>query len=506
MVYRRAPERLRLLVETYAGLALVFATLVIPFALDATWTGVGWAVEGAAVFWLGARQRRVLLRLAGAALQAAAAVSLVGGTWFAAASASPSFFAGLVLALAALFTAWVAHRYRDHLSTLERLVEPLFLVAGMAWWTLASLDQIDRRASGDRVDALLVGWAALTGALTTVAAWRLAWPGMRRVALLLLPTLVFLAFTSQLWTGTSRLSASGGWIAWVAALTVLVASLRAFDEPLRSHARGRLLHAGTLWLLAYVVGAEATWHLRLLPMESVWPALPAGLVPVLFALATLAAIRAGRWPFGPWARAYGELGVGGLLAFAAAWGALMVGWSADPSPLPYLPIANPLDLTLGLGVAAMAMALRAARTREMLSAANLRRVGWIAVALVFVWLNATLARSVHVYAGVAYDLNVLLASSTFQSAVTIFWSAVGVVAMTIAARRHNRLVWQASAVLLGLAVLKLFLVDLSNLSLLVRIGTFLVVGIFLIGVGYLAPAPPKNDAPAPDVSSTETDS
>ena len=397
-------------------------------------------------------------------------------------------------------------RYRDRLSTLERLVEPLFLVAGMAWWTLASLDQIDRRASGDRVDALLVGWARADGRADDgggVAAG-LAGDAARRAP----------AAADAGFSGLHFPVVDGH----VAAIRIgrLDRVGRRSDSLGRLSARVRrtapLARSGPLAPRRNAVAAglrghaEATWHLRLLPMESVWPALPAGLVPVLFALATLAAIRAGRWPFGPWARAYVELGVGGLLAFAAAWGTLMVGWSADPSPLPYLPIANPLDLTLGLGVAAMAMALRVARTREMLSAANLRRVGWIAVALVFVWLNATLARSVHVYAGVAYDLNVLLASSTFQSAVTIFWSAVGVVAMTIAARRHNRLVWQASAVLLGLAVLKLFLVDLSNLSLLVRIGTFLVVGIFLIGVGYLAPAPPKNDAPAPDVSSTETDS
>ncbi len=499
IIYRRSPERLRLLVETYAGLGLVFATLVIPFALDATWTGVGWAVEGALLVWLGARQRRVLLRLAGLGLQVAAAVSLLGVAWFAFGGVSmqphSTYFAGLVLALAALFTAWVAHHYRDRLSTLERVVEPLFLAAGMAWWTLTHLDQIDRMASGDRFDALLTGMAALTGALTAAAAWRLDWSGMRRVALLLLPASVLLLL-SAFWNGTTHLFAQGGWGAWVAVLAVLVASLRAFDAPLREHTRGRLLHAGTLWLLSFVTVAEITWHLRLLPSSTVWPWLPAGLVPVALALATLAAIRSGFWPFGPWARAYLGLGVGGLLLAAAGWGMLMLSWSAYPWPLPFLPIANPVDLTLGLGLAALVIALRMARAREMLSDQAARQVGWLSVALAFVWLNGTLARSVHFYADVPYNFNALMDSSTFQSAVTIFWSAVGVVAMTFAARRSNRLVWQAAAVLLGLAVLKLFLVDLSNLSLLVRIGTFLVVGVFLIGVGYFAPAPPKHDVPA----------
>ncbi len=500
VVYRRSPERLRLLVETYAGLGLVFATLVIPFALDATWTGVGWAVEGALLVWLGARQRRVLLRLAGVALQLAAAVSLLGSAWsvFMSVSMQPhsTYFAGLVLSLAGLFTAWVAHHYRDRLSTLERIVEPLFIALGMIWWTLSHLDQVDRLASGDRFDALLIGWLALTGALTTAAAWRLDWPGLRRIALLTLPVSV-LALITVLWNDSAQLSAQGGWIAWIALLAVLIASLWAFDAPLRDHVRGRLLHAGTLWLLAVLLVIEASWHVRSLPFESVWVDFPAGLIPVLLALATLFAVRSGFWPFGAWSRAYLGLGVGGLLVVVAGWGTLMVGWSADPSPLPYLPLVNPVDLTLGLGITALVITLRMGRQRGMLSPVDVRRVGWIAVVLVFVWLNATVARSVHFYAGVAYSFDALMASSTFQSAVTIFWSAVGVVAMTIAARKGSRLVWQASAILLGLAVLKLFLVDLSNLSLLVRIGTFLVVGVFLIGVGYLAPAPPKQDEVEP---------
>lgn len=498
VVYHRSPERLRLLVETYAGLGLVFATLVIPFALDATWTGVGWAVEGAALVWFGARQRRVLLRLVGVVLQLAAAVSLIDGVWFVFANASmqphATYFAGLVLSFAALVTAWVAHYYRDRLSTLERIVEPLFVTLGMIWWTLSHLDQINQMASGDRFDALLVGLIALTGALTTAAAWRLDWPGLRRVALLMLPLSVAVLIVA-LWNDTSHLFAQGGWIAWIAAFGVLVASLWAFDAPLRDHVRGRLLHAGTLWLLAVLVAIEVSWHVPLSPFASVWPNLPTGLVSVVLALATLAAARAGFWPFGTWSRAYVGWGVGGLLVLAAVWGTGMASWSADPSPLPYLPLANPVDLTLGLGIAALVITLRMARRREMLSPVDVRKVGGFAVALVFVWLNATVARSVHFYAGVAYDVDALMSSSTFQSAVTIFWSAVGVITMTIAARKSSRPVWQASAILLGLAVLKLFLVDLANLSLLVRIGTFLVVGVFLISVGYLAPAPPKQGVP-----------
>ena len=49
----------------------------------------------------------------------------------------------------------------------------------------------------------------------------------------------------------------------------------------------------------------------------------------------------------------------------------------------------------------------------------------------------------------------------------------------------------SGAVLLGLVVLKLFVIDLSTLDNLSRIISFLVVGILLTSIGYFAPLPDK---------------
>ena len=42
-------------------------------------------------------------------------------------------------------------------------------------------------------------------------------------------------------------------------------------------------------------------------------------------------------------------------------------------------------------------------------------------------------------------------------------------------------------------MVKLFVVDLSQLSTGAKIGTFLVVGVLLLVVGYLSPVPPSAD-------------
>ena len=55
---RREAPGLRLLAQSFLALAVVFATIAVPFAVDARWTSAWWALEAAAVYWLGCRQQR----------------------------------------------------------------------------------------------------------------------------------------------------------------------------------------------------------------------------------------------------------------------------------------------------------------------------------------------------------------------------------------------------------------------------------------------------------------
>ena len=73
-VLRRAGERLRVLAQAFAALAIGFATLAIPLAFDARWSSASWALEGAALVWVGWRQGRLLARIAGSVLHVCAGV------------------------------------------------------------------------------------------------------------------------------------------------------------------------------------------------------------------------------------------------------------------------------------------------------------------------------------------------------------------------------------------------------------------------------------------------
>jgi len=94
---------------------------------------------------------------------------------------------------------------------------------------------------------------------------------------------------------------------------------------------------------------------------------------------------------------------------------------------------------------------------------------------------------------VPFTLERLAASTVFQTALSIVWSATGLGAMVGGARAERRVMWIAGATLMGAVVLKLFLVDLGNSGTLERIVSFLGVGLLLLVVGYFAPVPPRTD-------------
>ena len=70
--------------------------------------------------------------------------------------------------------------------------------------------------------------------------------------------------------------------------------------------------------------------------------------------------------------------------------------------------------------------------------------------------------------------------------------------MVVGVRLARRTVWVAGASLMAAVVVKLFLIDLGDQNTLGRVVSFIVVGVLLLIVGYLAPVPPPQPAETPD--------
>jgi uncharacterized membrane protein len=116
--------------------------------------------------------------------------------------------------------------------------------------------------------------------------------------------------------------------------------------------------------------------------------------------------------------------------------------------------------------------------------------------MIFLWLNAALIRALHYTWDAPLTLHGMANSTLVQSSLSIFWGVLGFAAMTSAARWKRRWIWIAGSALMGVVVLKLFLVDLSSSGTVARIASFLSVGALLLVTGYFAPLPPKQASDA----------
>lgn len=475
--------------QSFGVLAAGFATLAIPLAFSSRWTAITWALEGAALVWLGLRQRRALPQASGLALQllagAACFISLFDGGWDAAAGEWPVLnghaLAVSLLAASAFATSWLHER-----AGAGRLaVWPGFLV-GTAWWHLAGAREIDQHAHGSGLLSSGTGtplaWLAFA-ALTLLAMGGLRhllrWPRLGWNVLLALALSAALALIGQHEAVLALHWPQGTvWLAWVAAALAGLALLRRPAQ--RGLGVGHLLFLATL---ALVYGGALAQVARAAALGEDW-VFALGLAPLIaLALLTWRLPALGAFPlareFPGYARIWFALS-GIVLALAWAQSLLL---SGDTAPLPFLPLVNPSELLQAIG---LIVAARWAWQRVPEPAPAL-----VAGAALLVLSLAGL-RAVHHFAGLAWN-PMILNHGVAQTTLTVLWSILGVGAWLLGSRRQRWSLWLAGAITMGLVLLKLVLVDRQYVGNIAGIVSFMAVGLLLVLVGRIAPTPPRHE-------------
>ena len=497
VLYSRKRETLRLLVESFLALGVVFATLAIPLAFDGRITSATWAVEGAAIVWIGVRQGRVLARSFGLLLQFAAGFAFLFGADkpFAATPVLNSLYLGCVMvSVAGLFCSRYLESRRDSIGEIELVVGRILFVWGALWWFAGGVLEIHRHAPDEwGFHPYLVFFA---GSCAVFAAlWRrLDWDMARYAALVILPSMlvVLLAMMDRTYLHPHPF-AHHAYLGWALAIAVHLRILREHEG--REGSWIDWFHAVGFWLLAVVLSWEAAWQIdHYVEGRKVWPIIAWAIVPgTLIALFAARGERLG-WPVTVRRNAYLYLGAMPLAVYLLLW-VVFVNFVTDgnPSPLPYVPVISPLDLAQAGALLSVAMWYLGLK-RIALSNAPLPGTAValsILGAVVFVALNGVLLRTLHHYADVPFRFDAMMRSMLVQAAFSLFWSLLALAAMVTATRRALRPLWMVGAVLLAVVVAKLFLIDLANTGTVERVISFISVGVLVIVIGYFAPVPPR---------------
>jgi len=491
---RRQPE-LRMLIESYAALAVAFATLTIPLALDARWTASAWALEGAALVWIGCRQGRHLANLAGGSLILLSGLAFMDDGWRSV-TGPPVLNGNVIGCLMISLSGFFASR-KLQAAQVQRFARDyriaaaiLFAWAGL-WWMGMGWQEIDDRATRSLQPSIMLIFTGLSFFTGMVLARRWRWTLMYRASLFFLAflALMALAFLDRF----EHFLLGLGWIAWPLAWLVqgwILRSLDDADQPLPATVI-KAWHFLSLVLLTGLIALENQWRAGEW-VTGAWPEAAFSAVPGCMALLVWSLRFRPAWPVPAHPSTY-RLASLLLVAFQVFYLLVMsIERPGDPGAIPYLPLLNPFDLAMlfaALTSVLSVILLRRDANQGVFTFEFLPHWRLFLAAAFVVLTTCTLVRGVHFYSNVPWEAQRLFESVIVQTTLSVYWGLLGFSGMILGARRSSRLLWLASAAFMALVVLKLFLIDLGNSGTVERIVSFIAIGGLLLVVGYFAPAP-----------------
>jgi uncharacterized membrane protein len=278
----------------------------------------------------------------------------------------------------------------------------------------------------------------------------------------------------------SHFTANYGIISWSAALTLLYGILYKCEQKGYSLFKPIALHSISYLLILSVIAYELAWWLDDFGLIIAWSAVA---IMAVLILALRLINQASSWPFNHYIKAYQAISavviIGLMLLWSVIFNFIVV---LTSSPIPYIPLFNPIDLIQLLALWTVVKGYSAHP--------NTRWPFGLLAGFGFIWFNVLLLKTIHLLSGIDYSPEALFGSALVQTSISIAWTIIGLVVMMLASKKSLRQLWIIGATLTAIVVAKLFLLDLSEQGTIERIISFIVVGVLLLVVGYFSPVPP----------------
>lgn len=489
---RRFPQDGKRIAIGYLALGGSFVTLAIPLALSAQWTALAWALEGLGILWFGLLQNQRRLSWSGSALLVLALVAQFVAYADYHLDISPLFVLP-VLFLCFIIGGALWRHYKPENSPWQVLSLSMLVVGIMLWcWWLADTP-IYLYGQSYQVESAL--WS-LFGLSLSVWIWRrvgqyLNWQEFKQTVWLLWPTSVWILL-AQLADASHPLAL--GWInlIWIVVIASAILLLIKDAPTLLSDMLEKGAHLLLFWLVLALVGSEIAWRIDQLSwgMNEWRFYLQVCSLSIVILLLWIVERRQ-IWPLNDYSSIYWfgcipiALALIALLLTGNMMDGQMVSWT-------YIPLINPLEEAAMFGILMLAVWLRRIIFQLKDSISNLDQlIPWIVWGLAAWWLNGSLLRALAYYADIAWWFDLLWASRLIQATFAIVWTLAALICMVYSAKAGRRMVWFAGAAVLGIVILKLFLIDSVQGGGLARAVAFLGVAGLLLVVGYFSPLPPR---------------
>lgn len=367
----------------FAAIAVIFFTAAIPLLLSGEWTSAIWALEGAALIWVGIKQSRYLMHLGGML------IAILANLYF------------YIHAPVISYSDWFSNQILDSfLLTLTNLLAAYFLYS----------------------------------AKDAIKPWE--------------------------------------------------------------YSMGKVLFAiGALWLWAFIYYSVKLYGVENTPYEPLWAHYSWALIPSLVLLLTYFSRKLVSNTFTQFIEDYSKTPSWILVVYLFAW--VLIANLQMPSfnlSWSYWLLLNPLDLVSLLVLITLGLHLFHGKHALInTSKIDFQLPAYALAIITFIWLNSAILRFLHFDYNVPFTMDGILHSQLTQVTLSLFWGIIALVTTVLANKQCWRPLWFVGAVMIGITILKLFLIDLSNSGTLERIIAFISIGAILLVIGYFSPLPPKKD-------------
>lgn len=478
-------NQLSVLSQCFYGLGFVFFALILPFAFDAYWSSVGWAIHGVAMLYFGWRYQLTGAKYFSALLLMISGIaSVVSGIF----DEKSLLFASSVLMLAYaiayyLFRAATQPEKEQGEQQLDHLLSKIFLVCSFfaaSFFYDESLDRFYILHDDFSLSALI--WYVVLSALWwwKDQQWSVHWLKVAQIILgltaihsLFYQTIIF----HQADLGILGTSIKVEFLLIAVVWSIIFLSTYYVDKNKQTlsvmQSIDRIFAAimmlflglvGTLW-----AGKDSIYYLS-------------ASIPVLLLGATLYFDRVKIWQRLWMTNPY-------LIVIGVMWLIWVSITTTGIWMLPYMLILNPIDILSILVFALLGYAIQpylnsAKRTQQLINASVLLLSGLLLI-------SSILLRMLHHYMDLPYWSLAAWQNSTIQMSLTILWASVALILTLLASRQAWRYIWVLGIAVLAIVIAKLIFLDLSHSHTITRIISFIGSGVIMLVIGYFAPLPPK---------------
>lgn len=488
---KRYREEGKLLAIAFFMLSVTFATLAVPFAFSAEWTSIVWAIEGVMILAFSVLQQQKKPAIAGTILVAVSFVLLFNmpiislGDWLMIVTQVIVVFAVGVLWYRAPFT---------HLDNRAIGYVTLFISVVSWGYSVLLLQEYGENWFSP-------AGKSITFAFILISCWGMFFVGKKTqfselasCSVLLWPmsALIMLVY---IYLADSLINNWLSAILWCAIFASSFYLLKVNTLLPKQRINKALIHSIYLIFIGLFLFAEIIWLMDVTYLYvSLHFASVIFVISLFIVISYLLAMKVN------WIKEYQNtywvvtLPVLGLLALSLIFANFNDG---TESGIKFIPLLNLMDLmgVIGIWVGYKFISvIKQSPKYQLLLKNNLPIFNYIIPAMIFWWANGILLRGLVFATDIDWSSYAIINSKVIQTVLAIIWAITALVTMVMATRRKSRSQWFIGGVLLAVVIAKLFLIDTSLSSGLLRALAFIGVAILILLIGYFSPLPPKKQS------------